>query len=58
VETLDDNTTSTTMLIAPGLGAAENSVRGAQDGPNEGKDGELETDTEADVDVEGAKRYR
>ena len=46
------------MLIAPELGAAENSVQGDQDGPNEGREGELETDTEADVDIEGARRYR
>ena len=59
-ETLDDDTTSTAILIAPELGAAENSVRGAQDGPNEVREGELETDTEAeaDVDVEGARRKR
>jgi hypothetical protein len=46
------------MLIASELGAAENSVRGARDGPNEGREGELETDTEVDVDVEGARRNR
>jgi len=46
------------MLIASELGAAENSVRGAQDGPNEGREDELETDTEADVDVEVARRKR
>jgi len=57
-ETLDDDTTSTAILIAPELGAAENSVRGAQDGPNEGREGELETDTEAEVDAEGARRNR
>jgi hypothetical protein len=46
------------MLIAPKLGAAENSARGAQDGPNEGREGGLETDTEADVEVDRARRYR
>ena len=57
-ETLDDDTTSTAILIAPELGAAENSVRGAQDGPDESKEGEMETNMEADVDDEGAGRYR
>ena len=59
-ETLDDDsdTTFTPMLIAPELGAVEKSVRGTQDGPNEGREGELETDTEADVDVEGTRRNR
>jgi hypothetical protein len=46
------------MLIASELGAVENSVRGARDGPNEGREGELETDTGADVDVEVARRKR
>jgi hypothetical protein len=46
------------MLIAPELGAAKNSVQGPQDGPNEGREGELKTDTEADVDVEVARRKR
>jgi len=55
-ETLNDDTTSTAILIAPG--AVENSVRGAQDGPNEAREGELETDTEAEVDAEGARRSR
>lgn len=49
METLDDDTTSTAILIAPKLGVVENSVRGAQDGPMEGSEGEFETDTEADV---------
>ena len=57
-ETLADDTTSTAILIAPELGAAEKSVRGAEDGPNESREGEFETETEADVDVECARRNK
>ena len=46
------------LIVAPESGAVENSVRGAQDGPNEGREGELETDTEAGIDIEGARRNR
>ena len=53
-ETLDDDSTSTAVLIASELGAADNSARGAQDGPNEGREGKWETHMEADVDVEVA----
>jgi hypothetical protein len=48
VETLDDDTTSTAIVIALGLGAM-NSARGAQDGLKVGGEGELEID-------EGARR--
>jgi len=57
-ETLDHETTSTAILIAPELGAVGNSVRGAQDGPSGGREGELETDTEADADIEATGRNR
>ena len=58
VETLDDDTTSTAILIAPELGDGGKLGAGAQDGPNEGREGKLETNTEANVDVEGARRNR